>query len=120
MILAMAGLLLVSMSVSAADVTGRWEGTVVSERSDGSTNEDGALLILTQKGTTISGSIGGGDTDQFPITSGSIDGNRITITATGPNGRDHHLDLTLEGDELKGTVRSGERRAEVRAKKRKE
>jgi hypothetical protein len=120
MILAMAGLLFVSLSVSPADVTGRWEGTVVSERSDGSTNEDGALLILTQKGTTITGSIGGGDNDQFPITSGSIDGNRITIAATAQNGRDYLVELTVEGDELKGTVTSGERQAEVRARKRKE
>jgi hypothetical protein len=118
MMFVMASLLVASLSVAPADVSGRWEGTLSSERADGTRNEDTALLVLAQKGTDITGTIGGGDSDQFPITKGSIDGTRITIAATAPNGREYHVELTLEGDELKGTVTSGDRKADVRAKKR--
>lgn len=120
MVIAMAGLLLVALAAAPADVTGKWEGTIVSERSDGSTNEDPALLVLTQKGPTISGSVGGSETDQHPITSGSIEGNKISLVANAANGREYRIELTVVGDELEGTVASGERRAEVRAKRRKD
>jgi hypothetical protein len=36
------------------------------------------------------------------------------------NGREYHLELTLEGDTMKGTLTSGERRGELLVKRRKE
>jgi len=121
MVLVMAGLLMAALVVQAPDVTGKWEGTITAERSDGSTSEDRALLILIQKGTTISGSIGGGEDDQHAITKGSIEGKKISLHATNTaNGREYAIELTIEGDELKGTVTSGDRRGDVRAKRRKE
>jgi hypothetical protein len=123
MLMAMAGSLLALALTAAvpADVKGKWDGKVTSQRDDGSTSEDAALLILDQKDTTVTGSVGGSETDQHPITSGTLEGNRLKLTAknTG-NGREYSIELTLEGDELKGTVTSGARKGQVHAKRRKD
>ena len=119
MVFAIAGLLL-TLAAAPANVTGKWDGTLTSPREDGSKKEDTALLILEQKDTTITGTVGGSETDQHPITSGKIDGNKITLEAKSGSGRELHIELTLENDELKGTIATGERRGELQLRKRKE
>jgi hypothetical protein len=119
MVMAVA-LLVSSMIASAADVTGKWEGKITGQREDGSTSEDTALLILEQKGTAISGTVGGNEEDQHPITSGRIEGNKITIAAKNANnGREYQLELTLDGDGMSGTLVSGNRKGQIAVKKRK-
>jgi hypothetical protein len=113
MILAVTSLVLALVTGAGADVKGKWEGKLIGERPDGSTNEDTALLILDQKDNTITGSIGGGENDQHPISSGSIEGNKVTIVAQNPNGREFKLELTLDGEVMKGTIAAGERRGKV-------
>lgn len=122
MVLAVAVVALSLVTGAPADVKGKWEGTLTSQRDDGTANEDTALLILEQKDGTITGTVGGNESDQFPITSGTIDGNKISLVAKNPNnGREYQVELTVENDEMmKGTVVSGERRAELTVKKRKE
>jgi hypothetical protein len=121
MLFAVAALALAVVTGSAADVSGKWDGKITGERPDGSKAEDTALLILTQKDATISGTIGGGENDQHAITKGTIDGNKVLILATNArNGREFRLELTVEGDEMKGKLMSGDRQADLVAKKRKE
>ena len=119
--IAAAGLML-TLTVSApADVSGKWEGTVTSQREDGTTNENSALVILNQKDGTITGTVGGDEADQHPITSGTIEGNKITLLAKHTeNGREFRIELTVNDDEMKGTVASGERRAQLVLKRRKQ
>jgi hypothetical protein len=121
MLFAMAALSLFLAVTPAADVTGNWEGKISGTREDGSKTEDTALLMLKQKGATITGTIGGNENDQHPITKGTIEGNKISIVAANSrNGREMQLDMTVDGDELKGTLRIGERKADLLAKRRKE
>jgi hypothetical protein len=121
MMLAIATILLSALTAAPADVTGKWEGGLTATRSDGTQHEDTVLLILTQKDQAITGSIGGGPNDQHPITTGTIDGDKVVIVAThAESGREFRLELTLKADELNGTVARGEQRAEVRTKRRKE
>jgi hypothetical protein len=119
MILALAGgvLLATTLATAPADVTGKWGGTLVGQGSDGSTREDAALLILTQKENTITGTIGGSETDQHKITKGTIDGDKVVVTAVTPNGREIQLDLVVENDEMKGTITAGERKGQVLVKR---
>ena len=121
MMLAIATILLSALTVTPADVSGRWEGNLTATRNDGTAHEDTVLLILTQKDGKITGSIGGGENDQHPIATGTIDGDKVVITAThATNGREYRLELTLQNEELTGTVTAGEQRAQVRVKRRKE
>ena len=107
-------------SAAPADVTGKWEGTVTVTREDGTQDNDRALIILEQKGGEIMGTIGGGEDDQHPITKGAIEGDKVTIAATHTtNGREFRLELTVNGDEMKGTVETAKRRGEVTLKRRK-
>ncbi len=106
---------------AAADITGKWDGTIKGTRPDGTVNEDNALLILTQKGKTITGTVGGNESDQHPIVSGSIEGNKITIVAKNANNeREYKLEMTVDGDEMKGKLSSGDHTAELVAMKRKQ
>jgi hypothetical protein len=109
--------LAVAPTVAPANVTGKWEGKITAPREDGSSREDAALLILEQKETTVTGSIGGSETDQHKITSGSVADNKVTIKATTPNGRELTLELTVENDEMKGTIKSGERVGQLTVKR---
>jgi hypothetical protein len=118
MFMATALALVVGLAAAPADVTGQWEGKVTMQR-DGEQREDTALLVLTQQGTTITGTIGGNESDQHPITSGTIDGDKIVLLAKNANNqREYRIELTLAGDELKGTIASGDRKGDVYAKKR--
>lgn len=120
MILIVASLLLTLVQAAPAGVTGKWDGKVTALRDDGSTSEDTTLLILEQKDTTVTGTVGGDENDQFPLSSGTIEGNKVTFVAKRQDGREFRAELTLENDELKGTVMSGERRANVLARRRRE
>jgi hypothetical protein len=112
---------LLTLAISApTDIKGKWDGTVTSQAEDGSTRTDTALLILDQKDTTVTGSIGGSEADQIPIATGTIEGNKVTLTATSGSGREFRLELTVENDEMKGTVTAGGRRGQVVARKRKD
>jgi hypothetical protein len=120
MLLAVVGLSLVLVG-GAADVKGSWDGKITAQRPDGTTSEDTALLVLDQKGSTITGTVGGNESDQHPITSGTIDGNKVTLVAKhAENGREYKIELTIEGDEMRGTLTSGDRRGELVVKKRKQ
>lgn len=123
MVLGVAGLVLAlaATAPAAVDVTGKWEGKITAQREDGSSAEDGALLILEQKGTTLTGTVGGNEDDRHPITSGKIDGSKITLTAKNKNNdREYQIELTVDGDEMKGTLSSGTRRGTIALKRRKE
>ena len=121
MMLALVTILISTLAAAPADVTGKWEGQLTATRSDGSTHQDTVLLILTQKGNTITGTIGGSETDQHAITTGTIEGDKVVIAAQhATNGREYRLELKLQNEELSGTVTAGEQRAEVRTKRRKE
>ena len=120
MILAVASLVLaLATGGVGADVKGKWDGKLFGERPDGTVNEDTALLILEQKDNTITGSIGGSETDQHALSSGSIDGNKVVIVARSENGREFKLELMLEGETMKGTILAGERRGKIEVTRRK-
>lgn len=93
---------LCAMTAFAADVTGKWSGTFAPSGGD----SNPAYAVLKQAGSTITGTAGPGEDQQWPFT-GKIDGNRVTGEVKGPEGQVFKLDLTLDGDRLKGDA-SGE------------
>jgi hypothetical protein len=120
MLFAVATLLLTLVQAGPANVKGTWEGTLVGLNEDGSPKEDTALLILDQKEATVTGTVGGSQDDQFPITSGKVEGNKVSLVAKNEGGREFRVELTLEDGQLKGTVASGERTGKLQVRRRKE
>ena len=121
MIFAITGLLLAALTAAPVDVKGKWEGTVTGTREDGTTSTDTALLILDQKDTVVTGTLGGSEADQHAISKGTIDGDKLVLLATHEtNGREFRVELTVKGDEMTGTVTSGTRKGDVALKRRKQ
>lgn len=118
------GLMTLLLALSAApqvNVTGKWEGAITTRTDDGSTRSSPALLILEQKDNAVTGTVGEHETDRHPIVSASVDGDKLKIHAKNANNsREYHLELTVTGDEMKGSITSGSRSAQFSAKKKKE
>jgi hypothetical protein len=109
MVLIATGLLAALLAAAPADLTGTWDGTITATRD------------LQQKGRVLTGTVGEHENDRHPITSGTIDGNTVTLLVThARNGREFKIELTVDGDEMKGTMSSGEHRGTIAFKKRKE
>ena len=91
------------MSLWAADVSGKWSGSLAMANPQGETDQHPALLIFKQNGAEITGSAGPDDSQQWPILKGKIEGNRITfeVQSDGPL---YKADLLLTGDQIKGEV----------------
>jgi hypothetical protein len=91
------------ITLSAADITGKWSGSLTMTNAQGETNEGAAFVIFKQNGAEITGSAGGDENQQFPITKGKIEGNRITfeVQSDGPL---YKVDVMLAGEHIKGEV----------------
>lgn len=87
-----------------ADVTGKWSGSFDVTGPDGETKAAKAYLVLKQDGNTITGTAGPSEDEQFPIRTGVIDENRITMEAEA-HGDILKFELTLDGDHIRGTVK---------------
>src|SRR6185295_5188591 len=88
------------MSAAAADVTGKWTGTRANP--DGSTA--GAVVILKQTGTQITGSAGPDDSSQYAFEKVKMEGASLTAEVRDPSGNPFTLTLTVDGDRMKGEV----------------
>lgn len=114
---AVAGALLTLMTAAPGDIKGKWDGKVTAQQ-EGGLNADPVLLILDQKDTTVTGTVGTNESDQQPV-SGTVEGNKVSLAGKSANGREYTIELTIENDELKGTVSSGARQGQLHARRRK-
>ena len=86
-----------------ANVTGKWSGSFVVTR-DGQTNDSTAYLVLKHTGSEITGTVGPNESEQYPIKSGKIDGEKITLLVDH-DGRVVNFDLVFAADRIKGDVK---------------
>jgi hypothetical protein len=91
----------------AADVSGRWTGTIaVKDVASGAIITTPVEIEFNQQASTISGKIGRSrDNDAVPIQNARIEGNRIYFEAssdetTGPC----KFTLTIAGDSMEGDM----------------
>jgi hypothetical protein len=84
----------------AADVTGKWTGSFTPDNGE----VHPALLVLKQDGAAITGTAGPDESQQFPIQTGKIDGNKVILEISPSEGALYHLELVLDGDHLKGDL----------------
>jgi hypothetical protein len=91
---------------TGADLSGRWDGNLEIKAPDGNTVTLPAWTQFNRKGTEITGSAGGGDSDESsPIEKVTFDGKNLGFEFAGPDGRVYKANLTLAGaDNLEGTL----------------
>ena len=87
---------------AAADVTGKWTGSFDATGPDGSANEGTAVINLKQTGTELSGAAGPTEGEQYPITKGSVSGEKVTFEVQRGENQTIKFDLVLDGDRLRG------------------
>jgi hypothetical protein len=93
-------ILLSAMPALAADVTGRW--TMDDKDPDG--NEVTVALNLKQDGTKLTGTVSVPD-ETANISEGKVEGNKVSFKATMSDAT-YTLDGTVDGDEIKMTLKS--------------
>ena len=97
-------LLLASAVLAADDLTGKWAGSFIIS-VDGQTKDDVAYMVLTQKGTELTGTVGPNADQQWPILKGKVEGSKVTfeVQSDGPLVK---FDLTLADGHLKGEAKA--------------
>lgn len=88
-------------TVSAADLSGKWSGTVTAKTPDGETNNETAWVALTQSGSALTGTAGPSEDKQSPITEGKVNGDQVEFKVQVEDNV-AIVKLTLVGDTLKG------------------
>ena len=98
-------ILVLTITATAADVTGKWSGTYTVTGPDGSAGDSNpAFLILKQSGATLTGTAGGDEAEQWPIENAKIENNKITGTVNPSDGATYTVSLTVDGDRMTGEV----------------
>jgi len=88
-------------AAGAADVNGKWSGGFSTESGGAGT----AYAVLKASGTTLSGTAGPNEQDQWPIQNGKVAGSKVSLVVKSPNdGVSYSCDLVLDADHLKGDM----------------
>jgi hypothetical protein len=96
---------LFAASLAAADVAGRWRGTITSEMARETTGGSiPAYLVLSQSGDRITGTAGADEKMQFKIENASLQGDRLTVEASPKPDSVLRFVLTAKADILQGDV----------------
>jgi hypothetical protein len=93
--------LLAGVAFADGNVTGKWTGSFNIAGPNGETKETTALLLLTQNGTDITGTVGPNEEERLTIQKGKIEGDKITLEAE-QDGRVIKFALVLAADRLTG------------------
>ena len=104
-----------ALSMADAGLKGKWVGTYDVSVSDGDTMKGRVIMILTQNGSEIGGTIGPDEQQQSPITKGKVEGDRITFESQteGPLMR---FDLRLTDGHIRGDAIGDLQDTKIRAK----
>src|SRR5258708_464702 len=92
-----------ALTLSAADVTGKWSGSFELKNSDGEVRNPPAYLVLKQDGAKLTGTGGPAADRQEGIITGKIDGNKLVFVAEH-DGQTMNFELQVDGDAMTGQV----------------
>ena len=100
---------------ATANFTGKWEGTFIMQRPDGTEgNAQPVVFNLTQKGKELTGTAGPAE-QQWKIEKGAINAGKATFEVQQPNGPLFKFTLTIVKGRLQGDM-TGERDGVVRGR----
>ena len=111
MIVSALSFFVVALTLSGAEVTGKWTGTAELKMPNGETRSSGIYLDLKQEGQDVTGNAGPGPDRVLPISKGKVDGNKLTFEVLAPSDSGNRLisfEFTITGDQMEGTVKSDE------------
>ena len=103
-------LLLTTSFALAADVSGKWDGSLEFKAEDGQTQAAPAHAHLKQENKLVTGKIWKEEGQQFEINQGQVSGNEISFRFSAPEGEDeqiviHSVKLILvSATEMQGTL----------------
>jgi hypothetical protein len=97
-------LLAAAWTLSGADLTGKWAGTV-DMKQDGEAQTIPVVMIVKQEGNKLTGTAGPED-DQHTIQKGVVDGDTVTLEVDGGEAI-YYLELKVDGDQISGAVKQG-------------
>lgn len=107
---AMAILLCLTTLALAADVSGKWSGTLEFKGDDGQSQTVPAYAELKQQNGTLVGTVWKEDGQRFEIEQGRVAGNEISFTFKAPEGEEeevlvHSVKLnTMSPTQMQGTL----------------
>ena len=89
---------------TAANFTGKWEGTFKLQRQDGTeADPKGVVFNLTQKGAVLTGTAGPAE-QQWDIAKGAVKAGTATFEVQQPNGPLFKFTLTIVKGRLQGDM----------------
>ena len=88
----------------AADLTGKWTGTMTRTAPDGRSQTIDFMFDLTQKGKVLTGTAGPNAERQWKIEKGSVDAGKVTFQVQQPNGPLRTFTLKLVEGRLQGEM----------------
>jgi hypothetical protein len=100
-------LLLTGLTLSAADLTGKWSGKFDITTADGENKPDSAVMNLKVDGTKVMGTAGPNEDQQWAIRNGKLDGGKLTFEVVPEGDEDKGLlvfDLVFDGDSIRGSA----------------
>ena len=106
----------VGAQTAAASFTGKWEGTMIQHRPDGTdSNPNPMVFNLTQKGKELTGTAGPGPGDDrlWKVEKGVVTAGKATFEVQQPNGPLFKFTLSIVKGRLQGDM-AGERDGVVR------
>ncbi len=101
-----------ALVMSAADISGKWSGTIDVEDAGSSTD---VQVELVQKGGAVSGKIGrAGGGDEGEIRNGKVDGEKVSFeVVSGQTSSPFRFTLTLVNDHLEGEMKGSLDQGEI-------
>ncbi|HXT69406.1 MAG TPA: hypothetical protein VN700_06615 [Vicinamibacterales bacterium] len=93
-------------AAQATDLTGNWNATFTMTRPDGTSQSITFTFHFTQKGKTLTGTIGPTPERQWKVEKGLVDGAKVTFEVQQPEGpTQRSFTLTHAKGKLTGTMK---------------
>jgi hypothetical protein len=105
-----------ALTLSAADVTGAWSGTLEMINPNGENKTRPLVMTLKQTGDEVTGTIGPRDDDQLPVLKGKVNGSKLMFEVDAHNDGIIKFVLNTTDDAITGEA-SGEHEGEPRKAK---
>ena len=100
--------LLTGLTLTAGELTGKWSGKFDITNSQGETKPDEAVMTLKLDGTTVTGTAGPNEDQQWTIRNGKLENGKLTFEVQmDNNGEDNgkiSFYLVFDGETIRGTA----------------